>query len=308
MAYRAGCALTDLEFIQFHPTALKFPGAPAHLISESVRGEGGLLLNIHGEKFMSFYDPQAELAPRDIVSRAIAAEMEKTNAPHVFLDLTHWSSEKIQHRFPTVFKICQSVGLNPATDLIPVAPAAHYMMGGVYTDTNGQTTVPGLYACGEVACTGVHGANRLASNSLLEALVFGNRIAKKIAGGNLPRVNFHADFIKEHPACAIIQDCQEIKRLLQEKMTLFAGIKRNSQGLFQLKNWCEKTLASFPPPWQLNKESAEVYNMIQLASLISQAALLREESRGGHYREDFPEKSREWEKHIFFRKKEVYYG
>ncbi|MGE5557732.1 MAG: L-aspartate oxidase [Bacillota bacterium] len=308
MAYRAGCALADLEFIQFHPTALKIPGCPSYLISESVRGEGGFLINKEGRRFMRDYNPEAELAPRDIVARAITAEMEKTACTHVFLDLTHWEAEKIKKRFPTVYNICVSAGIDPAADPIPVAPAAHYMMGGVYTDTQGRTTVDGLFACGEVACTGVHGANRLASNSLLEGLVFGRRIAEEIfRRKSLPPVNIEYHPQAAPPAATQNARYADLKRNLQEKMTLYAGITRNSACLSALMRWCEEQLASLPPGRESIPECVEVYNMLQLSILIGKSALLREESRGAHFREDFPDRSSGWEKHIILRGKEISY-
>ncbi|MHB1005499.1 MAG: L-aspartate oxidase [Chloroflexota bacterium] len=185
LAYRVGASVADLEFCQFHPTALQLPGAPRFLISEAARGEGGILINAGGRRFMTDHDPRGELAPRHIVAEAILGEMERSSEPCVYLDLSHLPVYQVLHRFPTIVAVCRQYGLDPTRERIPVAPAAHYMMGGVRTDLWGETDLPGLFACGEVACTGVHGANRLASNSLLEALVFGSRIVRRIVSGCL---------------------------------------------------------------------------------------------------------------------------
>ena len=179
LAYRAGADLADIEFYQFHPTALAVPGFPSFLISEAVRGEGAYLRNADGERFMLRIDSRGELAPRDVVARAISSEMQRSGTTQVFLDLRHLPPTEVRNHFPTIDAYCTKIGLDMTRDLLPVAPAAHYLMGGVQTNLWGETNVPGLYACGEVACTGVHGANRLASNSLLEGLVFGARIVER---------------------------------------------------------------------------------------------------------------------------------
>ncbi|MBI5288731.1 MAG: L-aspartate oxidase, partial [Chloroflexi bacterium] len=185
VAYRAGADITDMEFIQFHPTALRLPGVPIFLISEAVRGEGGILRNTSGERFMPAIHEKAELAPRDVVARAIVSEMKRTAADHVLLDISHLAPERITSRFPQIYRFCLDHGVDITKEPVPVSPAAHYMMGGVRTNTWGETTVPGLYACGECACTGVHGANRLASNSLLETVVFAKRIVEKITSSRV---------------------------------------------------------------------------------------------------------------------------
>ncbi|HXK33412.1 MAG TPA: L-aspartate oxidase, partial [Dehalococcoidia bacterium] len=182
LAYRAGAEVQDMEFIQFHPTALRLPGVPVFLISEAVRGEGAVLRNAAGERFMPGYHEKAELAPRDVVARAIVSEMTKTGADSVYLDVTHLDAARVTARFPQIYRHCLDHGVDITREPVPVSPAAHYMMGGVRTNTWGETTLPGLYACGEVACTGVHGANRLASNSLLETVVFAKRIVERITG------------------------------------------------------------------------------------------------------------------------------
>src|SRR5690606_36079709 len=186
MAYFAGADMADMEFVQFHPTALSLEGAPRFLLSEAMRGEGGVLKNIHGERFMAGYDERTELAPRDIVSRSIVAEMRRTGSRHVLLDMTALDAEFLRHRFPKIYETCKFYRLDITRDPLPASPASHYCMGGIRTDLNGRTTVPGLYAAGEVACTGVHGANRLASNSLLEGLVFGARAGEAAAADDNP--------------------------------------------------------------------------------------------------------------------------
>jgi L-aspartate oxidase len=297
MAYRAGALIRDVEFIQFHPTALCYPGAPRFLISEAVRGEGAVLRNIKGDRFMYDYHPQLELAPRDVVARAIVSEMEQTRSTYVYLDITHESAELIKHRFPTIYEFCLSYGLDMTTDWIPVAPAAHYMMGGVKTDLNGETSVPRLFACGEVSSTGVHGANRLASNSLSEAIVFGRRIVERIL--QLPeqprvpkvRVQEHG---RLHPTQAIVE-----RRLkLQKIMLRYVGLKRSLGGL---EKGFEELNRQLPivEACLSKREEFEFVNLLTCALLTTQAAILREESRGAHYREDFPERDDLlWRKHI----------
>ncbi|MBL8151586.1 MAG: L-aspartate oxidase [Blastocatellia bacterium] len=280
MAYLAGAAVCDMEFVQFHPTALNIPNAPRFLISEAVRGEGGRLVNSQGQKFMANYDQREELAPRDIVSRAIVAEMLKTDAPYVYLDLTHLSASFIRQRFPKIFATCLKYNCDITKDLIPVSPAAHYVMGGVRTDTEGRTSLPGLYAAGEVTSTGVHGANRLASNSLLEGLVFGARAAITALNEslNLPEIREAGRELQTENW----QINQQVRSEISNLMWLYAGIKRSKDGL-------EKALT------KLNDIASQpinqtTKNMITVAKLIVQAALFRTESRGGHFREDYPQR------------------
>jgi len=297
MAYRAGADIKDVEFIQFHPTALYYPGAPRFLISEAVRGEGAVLRNINGERFMEKYHPQKELAPRDIVARAIVSEMEETNSTHVYLDITHESEELIKHRFPTIYKECLHYGLDMVTDWIPVSPACHYIMGGVKTDLHGETSTKRLFACGEVSCTGVHGANRLASNSLSEAVVFGNRISRKIAElrpvGELPLLSFQDE---SRTAKGNGTKAQRVK--LQKLMLRHVGLKRTEKTLQKALDEMEKMTRYFQLQYQ-ERESFEFLNLLTAATLTTRAALLREESRGGHFRTDFPKKDDLiWRKHI----------
>lgn len=304
IAYRAGADIQDVEFIQFHPTALFYPGAPRFLISEAVRGEGAYLRNIKGDRFMERYHPQLELAPRDVVARAIVSEIEKTNSTFVYIDITHETEELIKHRFPTIYEYCLNYGLDMTTDWIPVAPAAHYMMGGVKTGLYGETNVKRLFACGEVSSTGVHGANRLASNSLSEAIVFGRRIIERILtlpdiSGNPPILQMKA-VRNEVSQQAIV----EKKLKLQKIMLRYVGLVRTAKGL--AKGYEE--LARQLPIYDAHltkREEYEFANLLNCALLTSKAALEREESRGGHHREDFPERNDlAWKKHIVFHRGE----
>lgn len=297
MAYRAGAEIKDVEFIQFHPTALYYPGAPRFLISEAVRGEGAILRNINGERFMEKYHPQKELAPRDIVARAIVSEMEETNSAYVYLDITHETEELIKHRFPTIYKVCLQYGLDMVTDWIPVAPACHYIMGGVRTDLYGETSTKRLFACGEVSCTGVHGANRLASNSLSEAVVFGNRITRRIKElpphGRLPALSFQEEKRMNKAASTMVQRVK-----LQKLMLRHVGLKRTEKGLQKALEEMAKMTRHFYLRHH-ERESFEFLNLLTAATLATRAALKREESRGGHYRADFPQKDDLiWRKHI----------
>lgn len=299
IAYRAGANIRDMEFIQFHPTALCYPGAPRFLISEAVRGEGAVLRNINGERFMERYHPQLELAPRDIVARAIVSEMEQTKATFVYLDITHESEDTVKNRFPTIYEYCLNYGLDLSSDWIPVAPAAHYMMGGVQTDLHGETNVKRLFACGEVSSTGIHGANRLASNSLSEAVVFGRRIVEKIHSllslKGTPEV--HINLERNEGA---IQPVVEKKLKLQKVMLRYAGLKRNAKDLAKGYEELQRHLSIFAS-FLSKREEYEFANLLTCAMLTTRAALMREESRGGHYREDFPERNDfVWLKHTVF--------
>ncbi|MDY6893114.1 MAG: L-aspartate oxidase [Chloroflexota bacterium] len=301
LAYDAGAEMIDMEFIQFHPTALRLPGVPLFLISEAVRGEGAVLRNAEGERFMLNYSPQADLAPRDIVARSIVAEMKKTGTDRVFLDITHLPPRRVSARFPHIYRFCLDHGLDITTSLIPVVPAAHYIMGGVRTNYWGETNIAGMFASGEMACTGVHGANRLASNSLLEVLVFGKRIVERTQGGGVTPASLdrNARPLEKREAEASPStplSLTELESLLWENV----GIVRSREGLLHAAN----TLAS----WERNlktptdRPSYELANMVILGRLITEAALRREESRGAHFRSDFPEPSDAWLTHIVFRK------
>jgi len=301
LAYRAGAEVADIEFYQFHPTALAIPGQPAFLLSEALRGEGAYLRNSEGVRFMQQVHPQAELAPRDIVSRAISAEMAKNRATHVFLDLTHLPSEMIKSRFPTIYAYCRNVGLDMTVDPLPVAPAAHYLMGGVRTNLWGETNIPGLYACGEVACTGAHGANRLASNSLLEGLVFGARIVERTtnASSSKPSRGF-SNPLKIHDTEEFVTrelhtqepSLEDLRDLMWNRV----GLVRDEPGLSEARNTLSAWQYSLPKP--RTTAEFELSNMILIGRLMAIAARQRRESRGGHWRSDFPMSDPSWECHI----------
>ncbi|GGG10456.1 L-aspartate oxidase [Paenibacillus aceti] len=298
IAYRAGAYLRDLEFVQFHPTSLCYPGAPRFLISEAVRGEGAVLRNIKGERFMERYHELLELAPRDIVARAIVSEMVATDSTHVYLDITHEAPEKIKRRFPTIYQTCLGYGLDMTTDWIPVAPAAHYMMGGVRTGHHGETNVERLFACGEVSSTGVHGANRLASNSLSEAIVFGNRIVERVrqieplkrTGSNIMSTEKRDQLIN--------QPIMERRLKLQKVMVRQVGVRRTREGLLKGLEELQRLQPIFAEELR-TCEQLEFANMLTCSLLLTESALTREESRGGHYREDYPQRDDQcWRKHI----------
>jgi L-aspartate oxidase len=297
-----------MELIQFHPTALYRSGAPQFLLSEAMRGEGGMLRNIHGLRFMDAYHPARELAPRDVVTRAIHAEMISTGSDHVYLDMTHLNAEYLRNRFPRIYSTCKSFGIDITEAPIPVSPAAHYIMGGVKTDLWGATTIPGLFAAGETACTGVHGANRLASNSLLEGLVFGERAglgAARYAAkhGIESKRQVHARLLAKLKNAGVFtaSDSDYIRTSLRKLMWENVGIVRNGKDLAaamkKLREW--DRMIRNPPA---DRAVLELKNMILVAMLISRSALLREGSVGAHYRIDFPSKGRNWRKRIAMEK------
>jgi L-aspartate oxidase len=300
LAFKAGAEITDMEFFQFHPTALRLPGLPRFLISEAVRGEGGILRNVDGYRFMQDYTPEGELAPRDVVARSIIFEMRKTGSDRVFLDVTHLPSKLVTTRFPNIYKFCLDHGLDITRGLIPVAPAAHYMIGGVKTNTWGETSISGLFAAGEVACTGVHGANRLASNSMLEVLVFSKRIVERASGGTA-----HNQPVKRKEVRVALPERQVERvnspvnrRALQELMWNKVGIIRDEKGLTAAVQTLAAWQKSLPEP--ADRPGYELSNLVLTGRLVAEAALMRQESRGAHFRSDYPVHSPEWEKHITF--------
>jgi len=298
IAYRAGAHIRDMEFIQFHPTALSYPGAPRFLISEAVRGEGAVLRNINGERFMERYHNLLELAPRDIVARAIVSEMELTKSTFVYLDITHESPEMVKHRFPTIYETCMGYGLDITSDWIPVAPAAHYMMGGIKTDLNGESTVPRLFACGEVSSTGLHGANRLASNSLSEAIVFGQRIIDRIHELSPLDRDVLSVISNEGRVDSPTQAIVERRLKLQKVMVRYAGLRRNEEMLLKGLDELKRQLPIFGSALS-KREEYEFANMLTCCLLVTESALAREESRGAHYREDYPQRDDDqWRKHL----------
>lgn len=285
MALRAGAAVKDMEFIQFHPTTLNHPQFTGYLISEAVRGEGAVLRNIHGDRFMKNYHPLAELAPRDVVSRGIYKEIHRANN-QVFLDATSFSEAYFKDRFPSIYDNLKSIGIDPSKEWIPVAPAAHYLMGGISTDTLGRSSIKGLYACGETACTGVNGANRLASNSLLEGLVFGFRAAGAAAADELPPINEPG---LEHPKSKEVEITEEMSKVydkrLRSLMEDHVGIIRNTRGLKRVIEELENMLY-LAPVKSRNRHCLELLNKIHTAYAIVKSAFARQESRGAHFRTD----------------------
>ena len=328
MAWRSGVVLRDLEFFQFHPTALKSPGAPRFLISEAVRGEGAYLLDHQQNRFMQDYHELGELAPRDIVSQSIVSHLIKSGQKNVWLDLRPIPPEKIQRRFPKIIRVCKSWGIDVLTKPIPVAPAAHYWMGGIQTNLNAKTSLDGLYAVGEVASTGVHGANRLASNSLLECLVFGASLAQAacdeltIFNPDIPLSDNDIELPKPSESFSsreMMAQCQQLRQDLAELMWASAGIRRDrdqlSNALKIVQTWrttCENMpltpiIQSFEQSNAQHVESVleldvvrgwgEIRNLLDTASLILGSALFRPESRGGHSRSDFPQSNDQWQVH-----------
>ncbi len=298
LAYRAGAEITDMEFIQFHPTALRLPGVQPFLISEAMRGEGGVLVDVSGLRFMPEYDPRAELSPRDIVARAIVERMEATASDHVLLDMTKLGSEHVAARFPQIYRFCLNAGLDITRAPIPVSPAAHYTMGGIRTNTWGETTVPGLYACGECACTGVHGTNRLASNSLLETVVFARRVVERTlvsAGTSAAPSQSLWELSTPQPGEAE----RLTKAALQELMWRDVGIVRDQESLARAKAVLSAWQARAPRDERLSsRESQELADLLTCARLVTEAALAREESRGAHFRRDYPSPREGWRHHL----------
>ena len=307
LAFNAGAEITDMEFFQFHPTALRMPGVPPFLISEAVRGEGGLLRNAEGFRFMPDYHEKADLAPRDIVARSILAEMKKSGTDKVYLDVTVLPANTITTRFPHIYRFCLDRGLDITKDQIPVAPAAHYMIGGVKTNSWGETNIAGLFASGEVACTGVHGANRLASNSLLEAIVFSRRIIERTKNKvnkdkektpNGEKIRDMQLSLSQRPAPRILP--APGLAMLQQLHWDKAGIIRDKDGLYQAAGVLAGWQNSLPKP--TDQPSYELSNLILTGRLLTESANIREESRGAHFRSDFPQTLPKWKCHIIWQK------
>jgi L-aspartate oxidase len=304
LAFNAGAEIVDMEFFQFHPTALRIPGVLPFLISEAVRGEGGILRNVEGYRFMTDYTPMGDLAPRDVVARSIVYEMQKTGSDRVFLDVTHLPSHTITARFPHIYRFCLDHGLDITKALVPVAPAAHYMIGGIKTNSWGETNIAGLFASGEVACTGVHGANRLASNSLLEAIVFSKRVIERTKGKakNKESTGVRGKEIScslgQRPTLRVVPvpSLTALQQLHWDRV----GIIRDKEGLTRAADTLAAWQSSLPQP--TDQPSYELSNLILTGRLLTEAAFIREESRGAHFRSDFPESSPKWQCHIVWRK------
>ena len=301
LAYQAGAEIMDMEFFQFHPTAIRLPGVPPFLISEAVRGEGGLLRNVEGHRFMPDYSPEKELAPRDVVTRSILYEMQKTHSDRVFLDITHLAPRVITTRFPHIYRFCMNHGLDITKGLIPVAPAAHYMMGGVKTDSWGETTIKGLFAVGETGCTGLHGANRLASNSLLEVLVFSKRAVEK----DIDKTGEDGPGLGELSQCCVpARGGSDVPlastTALQALMWDNVGIIRAGDTLDKAANTISAWEKCLEKP--SDRSSYELNNLVLTGRLVAEAALIRKESRGAHFRTDFPETSPDWVKHVVLKR------
>jgi L-aspartate oxidase len=326
IAVRAGAIARDLEFVQFHPTALTVPGAPKFLISEAVRGEGAHLVNAEGRRFAFDYHTDGELAPRDVVSRAIFRYLQSTGADpanaHVWLDCRPIPSDRLHRRFPNILNVCRQWGVDPACEPIPVAPAAHYWMGGIATDLQGRTSIPGLYAVGETANTGVHGANRLASNSLLECIVFGAQLGQ-IDVLPQPKTEAHFtakpfDFDETAIQATVAAMRHDLPRLLWQSAGICREASSLEKAIARVQDWQQSfrdvvpmtypQSEGYPEVSHLNSrqfamfvELAETRNLLDVAELILKSAAFRQESRGGHYRSDFPEPDANWRVHTLVR-------
>ena len=301
LAFRAGAEIMDMEFFQFHPTAIRLPGVHPFLISEAVRGEGGLLRNVEGHRFMPDYSPDKEMAPRDVVARSILYEMQKTRSDRVFLDITHLAPRVITTRFPHIYRFCMEHGLDITRELIPVAPAAHYMMGGIKTDSWGEASIKGLFAVGEAACTGLHGANRLASNSLLEVLVFSKRVVEREIdktgedGPGIGELSYHRLPNRDVSGVSLV-GCTALQALMWENVGIIRGGDTLDKAANTISAW-EKCLEK-----PSDRSSYELNNLVLTGRLVGEAGLIRKESRGAHYRTDYPESSPDWVRHIVLKR------
>jgi L-aspartate oxidase len=300
--YRAGARLRDMEFMQFHPTVLYVAGSSRFLISEAVRGEGAYLRDKNGERFMPAEDSRGELAPRDIVAQAIVRCMERTQHPNVYLDLTHLDKERVRRRFPGIDQVCRGFGVDITKDLIPVRPGAHYMIGGLIADPEGRTSIKNLWAAGEVTSSGLHGANRLASNSLLEGLVYGAACGRGASRAALSNPEgFRVPSIESAPRKDVAEELDvgdltnSLRSLMVRKMGIIRQGSEMREALATVDFWCAYVLArefDSPPGWELQ-------NLLTIARLMIASAIKREESRGVHYRADFPKRDdSHWARHL----------
>ncbi|MFB6346378.1 MAG: L-aspartate oxidase [bacterium] len=294
--FRAGLTLRDMEFVQFHPTTLYVAGGPRFLISEAVRGEGAILVDADGQRFMEEEHPRAELAPRDIVSRAILDRMIETNSECVYLDITDHSEEELRQKFPTIFSTCEEYELDMSRDRIPVRPCAHYCMGGLKANLNGRTEFNNVYVAGEVSCTGVHGANRLASNSLLEGLIMGDQIRDAISNQELPELR-EVELSSPRKTTDKTLDLDDLTRSLKSLMWRRAGIIRSGEGLRKAQRQIDRWYRLLQPYRITSRKGVELANMMLLGKVIVEVAQNREESRGAHYRKDYPEPDDSLQKH-----------
>ncbi len=296
MAFEAGARVADLEFVQFHPTVLSLEGAPRFLLSEALRGEGARLVNEAGERFVGRYEPAGDLASRDLVARVIVREVRRTGAP-VYLTMAHLDPEYVRHRFPTITAACREAGLDLATDRIPVSPAAHYVMGGIEADRYGRTSVPHLFAAGEAACTGVHGANRLASNSLLEGLVFGARAADAMVGASVsPSLFSSSQHVVEPASRGDVPDGPDVRDLMWRHAGLVRTAGELETAVARLSGW--RAGVESARAGTSRREHRRLASLVTVGLLVARAALRREESRGGHFRTDFPQRDDiHWRRH-----------
>ncbi|MCH2599181.1 MAG: L-aspartate oxidase [Pirellulales bacterium] len=301
LAYRAGAELSDMEFMQFHPTVLYIAGSSRNLITEAMRGEGAYLVDNNGHRFMNEYDQRGELAPRDVVSQAIVSQMEKKRHPCVYLDLAHLNASYVTGRFPGIARTCEKFGINITSDRIPVRPGAHYMIGGVTVDAQGRTTLPGLWAAGEVSASGLHGANRLASNSLLESLVFGAHAGKGASDAASQMQDHYEAYQISNPNIAStneIMDLPDITNSLKSLMWRFVGVRRQADTLKEALETIDRWRRYVLPAQFTSLQGWELQNMLTVARIMVDAAFQREESRGVHLRTDFPELDNNWNRHL----------